>query len=260
MKFSFIPDKNQIKEAILLSEKTGMNWEINDFVMPKIYDDSEAISNLVSLYRNCGRNLSGDTFHGAFLGIDIAAIDPVMMTRSRELCRQSMEIASKIGVSGVVFHTGLIGGLRLDYYLRHWLEEAQAFFGELCGEYPEITVFMENSFEQEPDVFTELMQRTKDIPNYRLCLDYGHGILTQTAPDVWVRDFAPYLGHMHLNDNDLRDDLHLIPGKGKIDFPKWLELIRQISYDGSVLLEVTGHEKAEASYEFMKRIVNEGVL
>lgn len=256
MNYSIIPNKNNIEGALELSEKYGVNFEYNEFTSPAIYDDMDEIDRIIDFYLKVNRDRSNDTMHGAFLGIDIAAIDPLMRDRSRKLCKQSLEIAKRLGIKGVVFHTGLIGTLRVEYYVNNWLDEATSFFTELCKEFPDQFIYMENSFEQEPDVFVWLMERMKDVSNFRLCLDYGHAILTPTPAREWVEAFAPFLSHIHLNDNDLKDDLHLAVGKGKIDFSEFKFLIEKYikGYNGAVLLEMNGYDMARESIEYLKTV------
>lgn len=256
MNYSIIPNRNKIEGALELSKKYGVNFEYNDFTSPEVYDNASKVDEIIDFYLNIDRDRSNDTMHGAFLGIDIAAVDPLLKDRSKKLCKQSLEIAKHLEIKGVVFHTGLIGTLRVDYYVNNWLDEAVSFFTELCNEYSDQFIYMENSFEQEPDVFVRLMERMKDVPNFRLCLDYGHAILTTTDVGVWVKAFAPHLSHIHLNDNDLKDDLHLAVGKGKIDFSEFKFLMEEYipEYSGAVLLEMNGYDNVEESVEFLKTV------
>lgn len=250
--FSIIPDASDIKGAMEISTEYGVAFEYNDFTSPDIYNDSEEVNRLIRMYKGLGRDMSRDTMHGAFLGTDIAAIDPFFRNRSQKLLSQSVQIADELGCRGVVFHTGLIGTLRLEYYLDNWLCIAEAFFSKLCEKYPHIEIYLENTFEQEPEIFGRLMERMKTNHNFRLCLDYGHAFLTQTPVSKWCKSFAPYIGHMHLNDNDGCDDLHLVPGQGKIDFLKLKEQLREFDINVQMLLELKGYENARAALEYMK--------
>jgi len=247
MNYSIIPEFSDLQRTLFLTKKYDVNLEYNDFTSPLVYEDEAEIEKRILGYKSLGRDMSLDTMHGAFLGVDIAASDPVFRNRSRELCLKSMEIGSRLGVKGVVFHTGLIGQLRLSYYLDNWLKEAVLFFTEICKKYPDITVYMENSFEQSPDIFVRLMEKMQEVDNFSLCFDYGHAVLTSTPVDMWMGKLAKYIGHMHLNDNDLVDDLHLIPGTGKIDFEEYFQLVKKYKIDVGVLLEVLGDDKVEAS-------------
>ena len=257
MKFSIIPDIQNISETMAISEKYDLRFEYNDFTNPSVYSDEKQIDHIIEAYKALDRDRSFDTMHGAFLGIDIAAVDPVMREYSQKLCKQSLGIAQKLGIKGVVFHTGLIGTLRVDYYIKNWIDTAVDFFTSLCKEYADIDIYMENSFEQEPTVFVELMRLMVQIPNFKLCLDYSHAILTKTPIDEWVEAFKPYVAHMHLNDNDLTNDLHLAVGDGKIDFNEWLSLVNEIDYNHTILLEMNGFDKVEKSLKYVSNLALE---
>ena len=252
--YYIIPDISNISKTIELTTKYNLGLEYNDFTFPEVYDDKEKLEETIQFYLGLDRDRSSDTMHGAFLGVDIAAVDPILREYSQKLCKQSLEIAKRLGIKGVVFHTGLIGTLRVGYYVNNWLDVAGSFFGKLCKAYPDIEIYIENSFEQEPDIFISLMNKMREHSNFKLCLDYGHAILTQTRIEKWVEAFAPFIGHMHLNDNDLRDDLHLALGSGQIDFNKYYALMKQYGINSSVLLEMNGYDKVEKSIRFIKNI------
>lgn len=252
MNYSIIPDSDNIEPAIELSNKFGVNWEYNDFTEPVVYDDLAKVDELIEFYKGIDRDRSGDTMHGAFLGLDLAALDDTLRDRSRKLMAQSVDIAERLKIKGVVFHTGLIGGLRIDYYIENWLKSATEFFTKQCRMHPTITIFVENTFEQEPDILVELMHRMSGIDNFKLCLDYGHAALTDTPLEQWVQQMAPYIGHMHLNDNDLKNDLHLVPGLGSIDFQNWKKLLECNGIDTSVLLELRGYDRIEQAVRYMQ--------
>lgn len=249
-----IPDVDNVEKSAELAKKFCMNFEYNEFTKPEVYNSPDEVKRIIEIYKNLDRDRSNDTMHGAFLGVDIAAVDPIMREQSQKLCKQSLEIAKELGIKGVVFHTGLIGTLRIKYYVNNWLDTAEDFFGKLCRKYPDIEIYMENSFEQEPDVFVSLIDRMRDYDNFRLCLDYGHAILTKTEVEKWVETFAPFTGHVHLNDNDLVDDLHLALGTGRIDFYKYNSLMKKYGIDAPVLLEMDGNDKIEKSIKYIKSL------
>lgn len=251
MTYLIIPELVDIDRALALSTEYGVNFEYNDFARVAVYEDPEEVKRRVRAYKAIDRDRSNDTMHGAFLGLDLAAADSVIAGRSKELYCQSLAIANELGLKGVVFHTGLIGGLRLPNYIGHWLDESAAFWMRQCENYPNLTIYMENTFEREPDALVALMQRMWMTPNFKLCLDYAHAALTPTPLDTWVEAFAPYIGHMHVNDNDLVDDLHLAPGMGKIDYAKWKTLMEKHAIDVSVLLELNGYDKAKQALDYM---------
>lgn len=253
MIFSINPEFEHKEEIIKLIDDYDVNLEYSEFTLPSVYENEGSIQNRIDYYRSLKRDRSQDTLHGAFLGIDITAEDSVLRDRSKALCEQSMVIAKQLAVKGVVFHTGLIGGLRLDYYLDNWLKQSVDFWTGLCQKYPDIIIYIENSFEQEPDMLIKLMESMKNISNIKICLDYGHATLTKTPIEEWCSRLAPYIGHMHLNDNDLDNDLHLVPGDGKIDFERWKELMKSNNIQVSTLLELNGTDNMRRALEYMKK-------
>ncbi|MCQ2518953.1 MAG: sugar phosphate isomerase/epimerase [Lachnospiraceae bacterium] len=254
MVYSFIPSVRELATSDALAKKYGAFYEINEFTSPGVYDNPGEVDRIIKEYKASDTDLSKCTMHGAFLGLDIAAMDSILCNRSRELILRSMEIADKLGIYGVVFHTGLIGTLRDKVYRTNWLNEAVAFYSDLCAKFPSITVFMENSFEQEPDILVMLMERMKGVNNFKICLDYAHAVITPTKPEEWFISLAPYIKHFHLNDNDLKDDLHLEVGTGKIDIKEFLDLVKKYDVKADCLLEVTGLDKAEGSLNYMKSL------
>ena len=57
---------------------------------------------------------------------------------------------------------------------------------------------------------------------------------------------------MHINDNDLQNDLHLALGKGNIDYSEFTEILIKNQMDVSVLVEVSDIEGQISSLVYMK--------
>lgn len=246
-----IPEYENIEQSLALAEKYNAVFEYNDFFKPAIFENEEILEERIQFYLNLGRDRSKDTLHGIFLDLCIASQDSIIKEYSKKRIAQSMEIADRLGVKGVIFHTGLIGGLTVDYYINGWVNAAAELFGELGKKYPNIMIYLENSFEFSPDAFLKLMDKVKDIENVRICLDYGHAALTLTPLEEWVGKMAPYIAHMHVNDHDLKADLHLAPGEGQIDFNHFKKLMEKYNVNVSTLLEVNGIERQAKALEFM---------
>lgn len=246
-----IPDFNNMRESLALAEKYNAAFEYNDFFEPYVYSDKEEIKKRISIYKGCSRNPGRDTLHGVFLDMAIASRDPVICDYSRKRMEQSMAIAQELGVRGVVFHSGLIRGLRQKAYLECWYDAQEEWIRQILEKYPDVKIFMENTFENEPDDLLELKRRLKDCDRFSLCLDYGHACLSSTAPDFWCAAMASEIGHIHLNDNDLKADLHMVPGTGTIDFGHFNKLLEQYKINVPILLEITGIEKQRRALEYM---------
>lgn len=249
-----IPDCNNLQESLALAEEYNAGFEYNDFFEPGVYSDEEEVKKRISLYKGCSRNPSRDTLHGVFLDMAIASKDPVICTYSRKRMEQSMAIAQELGVKGVVFHSGLIRGLKQETYLEHWYKVQEEWIRYLLNKFPSLFVFMENTFEDTPDNLVELKRRLKEEERFRLCLDYGHAILSPTAPERWFETMAGDIAHIHLNDNDLQADLHMAPGDGEIDFANFKRLLEEYHIECPILLEITGVDKQRRALEYMCKL------
>lgn len=254
MNYSIIPLIDNISETEEIIREFGANLEYNDFFTPEIYDNDEEIERLISFYSSIDRDRSGDTLHGAFIGLDISSDDYVLRERSRALFRKSMQIAGRLGVKGVVFHTGLLGGLNRRIFADRWLEKSKGFLRSLAGEFPDTDIYIENTFEQEPYVFECLAKELADVKNFGLCVDYAHASLTKVPVSEWIETLAPYIRHFHVNDNDLQNDLHLAVGDGKIDYARFKYLHAKFCPEASVLVEVGSADKARRSIEYLEKV------
>lgn len=251
-KIYLIPNRTEIEELSTLAKEYDCGFEFNDFYEPAVLDDPKKQEEIIEYYAKFRSDFSKDTMHGAFLDITIHSTDPMIQEISALRIRQSMEIAKRMGLKGVVFHTARLAGFRVDYYLQNWLKVNQAFFSRLAEEYPDQEIYMENMFDEAPDIMEELASQMKEVKNFGICLDYAHATLTRHSQREWVEMLAPYIRHMHINDNDLVNDLHKPLGTGQIDWILFDRLMREQRIDASILVEVKGYEGQRKSLEYMK--------
>lgn len=250
-KIYLIPDGTQLEESVKLAEQCGAGFEYNDFFLPAVLDDTQKIMERIDAYAKVRSDFSDDTMHGAFLDVTLHSTDPLIREISQRRVRQSMEIAKEMGLRGVVFHTGRLYGFREPGYLANWQNTNETFFRKLLEEYPAQEVWIENMFDEAPDVMAELAERMKDCPGFGICLDYSHAVLYGGDPADWMAALAPYIRHIHINDNDLKNDSHFAVGSGSMDWQTYQALMQQYQVEASVLVEVTGVKKQRMSAAYM---------
>ena len=89
-----------------------------------------------------------------------------------------------------------------------------------------------------------------DRENLKVCLDMGHAAIFYGA-DVGaaVRYIGKRLEAVHVHDNMGKEDQHLIPGDGIIDWDGVASALKEIAFDGVVSLETSAknaqHPKEE---------------
>lgn len=89
-----------------------------------------------------------------------------------------------------------------------------------------------------------------DVPDLGLTLDFGHAMLTHgasTALEI-IERLSDRITHLHLHDNhggmSVKDDLHLIPGEGEVDFLGLFQRLQAKGYHHRATLELAPHELA----------------
>lgn len=247
-----IPSNKRIHDSLRLAEEYQAAFEYNDFFIPEVLDQPALVDQLINFYLRLNRNRNNDTLHGVFFDITVHSDDPLIREISERRIRQSMDIAHALGVRGVVFHTNYIANFHSTVYMENWLKKNTAFFTSLSEEYPNQQIFMENMFDLTPELYVAFGKAVEHCPNIHLCLDVAHAFLSNTSIADWITVSAPYVTHLHLNDNDGIADLHAPIGAGSIDWRLFDTSLRSCSMTPSILIECSSVEKQQVSLEYMK--------
>ncbi len=115
--------------------------------------------------------------------------------------------------------------------------EALARVGSGLG----VAVCLENMpFKNFPLSSSEsILKLIKDIdsPYLKMCYDVGHSHIL--GEDIYrvLKSISDELRIVHVHDNDGKDDLHLPPYEGSVDFSLLAEGLYDIGYDGVLSLE-----------------------
>lgn len=113
-----------------------------------------------------------------------------------------------------------------------------------------IRIALENLRRKSTPAFADmrrLVELTRRLgeDNVGICLDTGHCLASGLDPLREVDDCASQVYSFHLHENDGVEDLHWVPGKGWVDWPRFFDKLRKVNYDGSLILEVWGDKNAE---------------
>ncbi|MFI6698103.1 sugar phosphate isomerase/epimerase family protein [Streptomyces sp. NPDC050509] len=106
--------------------------------------------------------------------------------------------------------------------------------------------------------FHQLRHRLGDPDQLGLTLDIGHcQCLEAASPADCVRDAAPWLRHVQIEDMRRGVHEHLPFGDGEIDFPPVLDALAATGYQGLTVVELPRHshagpELARTSIEFLR--------
>lgn len=87
---------------------------------------------------------------------------------------------------------------------------------------------------------TEVLRLVRDIGDADLgvCLDTGHASCIGDDPAGLVKEAGKSLYTLHVHDNDLLHDLHLVPFAGKIGWQDFRAALLETGFGGCVSLEI----------------------
>lgn len=168
--------------------------------------------------------------------------DPVY----QELIR-SLEVASILGAETVIVHAVCELPEEVDFY-----EYNRKYYQSLipyCEKFG-IEVSVENLFTFHDGTLSGILSDPKDhiafvkslgADCFNICVDLGHSAITGRAPeDVIAAMDSRLLKSLHVHDNNLKSDQHIVPLFGSMDYQKIMSALKAIGYSGDLTFEIFG--------------------
>jgi len=90
-----------------------------------------------------------------------------------------------------------------------------------------------------PDTLVRLIEEQFEGADLGICFDYGHAHLMGDLGEA-IETVSGHLSTTHVHDNRGREDEHLVPFDGTIDWDGAMMGTQKIGYDGVLVLEVAG--------------------
>ncbi len=251
--FMIVSRLDRLEEHKQIAKEYQVAFEINDFYEPEVLDSKEQMHQMIQAYHQAGIP-EGSTMHGAFLDVTVFSQDQLICQVSEKRMLQSMEIARQLGVRGVVFHTNCNPLISDAGYESMVVEKTVVVLERLLCSYPDIQIYLENMFDDTPEILHRISSKLKGYTNYGVCLDYAHASIYGKQVSGWVEQLAPVVRHLHINDTDLEKDLHLAVGDGKIDWEQFNIYYQKYFRECSVLVETTLPENQRKSLEYIRQL------
>jgi len=88
-----------------------------------------------------------------------------------------------------------------------------------------------------PASLVSILERDLETTYAGICLDFGHALLGGDVPDA-VETAAEHLIATHVHDNHGREDEHLVPYFGSIDWDAALMTMQKIGYEATYMMEL----------------------
>ncbi len=220
------------KDASPVAMEFDLGIELNHVCISE-YLDPDKISQTIKLIEEDLKN-AGQPFpyeegariilHGPFTEIIPGSIDHRAVELGLERLEEAYGLCRVIGLNSMVVHSGYFPPM----YYKDWHQEKSLIFWDrfLKGK-DDFTVFVENSFEDEPYMMARLADEF-DRPNLKLCFDIGHAHVATTEDlpvEEWIRYLGSRVAHYHLHNNMGTKDTHSPLGEGTMDMKKILTAI-----------------------------------
>jgi sugar phosphate isomerase/epimerase len=197
--------------------------------------DSEARAAIVRTTREFG--LEVVALHMLLWGRDdlhVAHPDPEVRRRTADYLVQLVEFAESVGAPRMVFGSpaqrSTLPPITREQALTLWIDTLQPALRQ-C-ERSGVMMLLEPLPPAETDVLNTLQETVEVLSRARhpalgTLLDVKCALSETDDVPALIRQFAPFLRHVHLNDRDMR-----APGFGPTDFAPILHALAEVGYSG----------------------------
>ena len=185
---------------------------------------------------------------GHWIGpLSIASTDADERARAVAAAEQALHIARRMPVKVFVMHVGQprtqarAGAPDNRTAARRSIEELAGTAGAL-GVMLAVEV-IPNELSRAGSL-VHFVEHDLEGLNVGICLDFGHAHLDGDVVDA-IETVAEHLVATHVHDNRGRQDEHLVPLEGTINWPSAHTAVQKVGYDGPLMLEIASHGSPE---------------
>ena len=166
--------------------------------------------------------------HLPFFDLHPGSLDPTIRRATQDRLRHAMDIARIYDPAHFIAHLDY-NSLTYAHFKDAWLENSVATWRLVLEHAERVPLFLENVFETDPKHHVRVLTALKG--RIKACLDLGHWHCFAKGREhgnlqEWLATLDPFMGHLHLHDNDGSSDQHLGLGRGGIPWHTlwaWLE-------------------------------------
>ncbi len=235
-----------LEKAISLAHEFGYEcieiiYEIPHF---DFRSDSKKIEELKRLLQGYGMDVS---VHSSFVDLNPVSHHREIFELNRKCLEKSMAVCKRLGGEIVVAHTGVC---RVPMLREFWEKTKRKCFqllrsASLYAKKLGVKLAVENGSSRaspfsKPRELRDLAERIDGGIAY----DVGHACLREREDgkklnvSKALEEIKDRLVHIHVHDNRGKDDDHMVPGKGHIDFESMGKTLRRIGYRNMIIAEL----------------------
>ena len=212
------------------------------------YGDPAAVASLAEWLRATGLSLHSvhapinESYVGGAWGAGLSIADRDRRAAAVREASAALQVARTVPFEHLVVHVGTP-----DAYVTsrqdNSLDQARRAIEELHASASALGVRL--ALEVIPNALSsaerlvQLIDDDLELPDAGLCLDFGHAFLMGDVVDA-IEGGSGHLFATHVHDNDGREDTHLVPFEGQIDWPRALFALQKVGYEGRLVFELAG--------------------
>jgi len=201
------------------------------------------------------KNRLACTLHAPFTDLAPGAADRFVLQATRDKLRQAFDLITIFKPLSIVCHLNYEANKHQNR-LADWLTLSLATWQELLAVATShrTLLMLENTYETEPTVHQRILTALAS-PQARFCLDTGHVLaFAHTVWQEWLPAMQPWLGQLHLHDNQGGFDEHLAIGHGIFDFTGFFAYLKANRLQPLITLEPHGEKELWASLAALDRL------
>lgn len=165
------------------------------------------------------RNI-GVSMHMPFNDLNPGSLDGYIRKASMRRLVEAAMLSRYYQPKHVIIHSGYRPEIYDNNY-SEWLKKTVLTWRKVLEKMPDVQVYLENVYEQDPLQIRELLTELEGRAGF--CFDLGHWFSAGRGSQNkdlhrWLNILAPFLKHLHLHDNNGIKDEHLAMGAGKVPF------------------------------------------
>ncbi len=194
------------------------------------------------------------TLHAPFFDLAPGALDPEILEASRNKLRKAFALIEIFQPKSIVCHMNFEQN-KQGYKMEKWAESSLGTWRELTdiASKNNCLLMLENTYETTPDAH-ERMLSSLDSGSAGFCLDVGHLMSFARSPwQDWLPRLSPWLGQLHLHDNNGDQDQHLAPGLGNFNFAELFHFLNSNGLRPLVTLEPHSEEDLWAAFAYLDK-------
>lgn len=193
------------------------------------------------------------TLHAPFFDLTPGGLDPYLLEKTREKLHIAFDLITVFRPCSIVCHLQFELN-KHGYVFDEWFTAAFATWVQLLDKARKhnVPVMFENTYEKDPSTHKNLLQRlNSEFAGF--CLDTGHLLaFAGSTWQEWLPEMLPWLGQLHVHDNNGQSDEHLAPGRGIFDFTSLFKYLKRHNCHPILTFEPHSEEDLKQTFSYLE--------